>query len=91
MGEIAQRLRKRRLTLLRDPIPEEEENRIDEVRKRLLQLNTISRPPTEPSPALRAEMRATFAEDIERLGKLLDRDLGAWRCPHAWHSDFQGP
>jgi hypothetical protein len=48
------------------------------MRKRLLQLNTVSRPPTEPSPALRAEMRATFAEDIERLGKLLDRDLGAW-------------
>ena len=30
-------------------------------------------------PALREELRETFAEDIERLGKLLDRDLGGWR------------
>jgi hypothetical protein len=52
---------------------------IKRMRKRLLQLNTVSRRPAELSPALRAEMRATFAEDIEQLGKLLDRDLGAWR------------
>jgi len=49
------------------------------MRKRLIELNTVPARPAEPSPALRAEMRATFAEDLEQLGKLLDRDLGAWR------------
>ena len=48
-------------------------------RKRLLQWNTVPHPPAELSPALRDELRATFAEDIERLGKLLDRDLSSWR------------
>jgi hypothetical protein len=48
-------------------------------RKRLLRWNTVSRRPAELSPALRDELRATFAEDIERLGKLLDRDLAGWR------------
>lgn len=48
-------------------------------RKRLIQWNTVPRRPPELSPELRAEIRAVLAADIERLEKLLDRDLGSWR------------
>jgi hypothetical protein len=49
------------------------------VRKRLLEWNTVPRRPAELPPKLREELRETCAEDIERLGKLLDRDLRSWR------------
>jgi len=48
-------------------------------RKRLIQWNTVSRRPAELSPELRREMHDALVDDIERLAKLLDRDLGAWR------------
>ncbi len=48
------------------------------LRKRLMRWNAAPRRPAELSPALRDELGATFAEDIERLGKLLNRDLGSW-------------
>jgi hypothetical protein len=48
-------------------------------RKRLIQWNTVPRQPDELSPELRREMHDALGEDIERLAKLLDRDLGAWR------------
>ena len=52
---------------------------VQRLRKRLIQWNTVARRPAPLPPALREELRETFAEDIERLGKLLDRDLGGWR------------
>jgi hypothetical protein len=49
------------------------------IRRRLKRWNTreVARPPLDP--ALRRELRDFFAADVEKLGKLLDRDLGHWR------------
>jgi hypothetical protein len=54
-------------------------SRLKRFRKWLLKKNTVlrKRPPLEPE--MRDLMRATFAEDIEKLGRLLDRDLSHWR------------
>jgi hypothetical protein len=54
-------------------------SRLRTLRKRLIQWNTVPRRPEPLPPALREELRAAFAEDVERLGKLLDRDLSAWQ------------
>ena len=48
------------------------------VRKRLLKWNRTVAPPTLLSIALREEMCATFAADIEMLSNLLDRDFSHW-------------
>lgn len=59
-------------------------SRLKRLHKRLIQWNTVPRRPDELSPALRAELRAIFAADVERLAMLLDRDLGSWlRAPTA--------
>jgi hypothetical protein len=44
----------------------------------LWQLNTrfVKRPPLEPE--LRKELRRAFAPEVERLGRLLGRDLSHW-------------
>jgi len=54
-------------------------SRVKRIRKWLLGKNTVvrKRPPLEP--AMRSLMRETFAADIEKLGRLLDRDLSHWR------------
>lgn len=49
------------------------------VRSRLLAWNSISSPPAALSPALRDELRETFHDDVEQLGRLLARDLSHWR------------
>lgn len=54
-------------------------SRLKRLRKRLIQWNTVPRRPAALSPALREEVRATLADDIERLAKLLGRDLASWR------------
>jgi hypothetical protein len=48
------------------------------VRTKLLQMNseTKSRPPMDP--ALRRQLLDEFAPEIERLGRLIDRDLSGW-------------
>jgi hypothetical protein len=45
----------------------------------LLAWNSISSPPAALSPALRDELRETFHDDVEQLGRLLARDLSHWR------------
>jgi len=47
------------------------------IRRTLFELNSVvSREPLDP--AVRARLRTEFAPEIERLGKLIDRDLSAW-------------
>jgi hypothetical protein len=46
--------------------------------KRLMRWNTIEARPAPLPAAFRAELRATLAEDVELLGKLLGRDLSHW-------------
>lgn len=41
-------------------------------------LNTRPRRRTPLSPAMREELRDYFADDVERLGRLLQRDLSGW-------------
>ena len=49
------------------------------MRKWLIRQNTLvrKRPPLEQK--MRDLLRESFAEDIEKLGRLLDRDLSHWR------------
>jgi hypothetical protein len=51
------------------------------LRKRLLQWNKIAAPAQPLSPALQLELRAHYKGEIERLGKLIGRDLGHWLLP----------
>lgn len=48
------------------------------LRKWLLKQNLVHRPRPLLSPTLREEILATFQDDIERLGSLLNRDLSCW-------------
>lgn len=53
------------------------------VRERIKRFNTQYRP-RPPMPAhLRESLRVELAPEIDRLGRLLDRDLSAWSAPHA--------
>jgi len=45
---------------------------------RIERLNTTKKPRTEMDPKLRARLTAYFSSDIEKLSKLIDRDLSAW-------------
>lgn len=48
--------------------------------------------PTSMRRSLRAEIRATYAEDVQRLSDLIDRDLDHWIHPHSYGSDSEmGP
>jgi hypothetical protein len=51
---------------------------IAELRKKIVELNTIKerRPPL--SPALRAELVETFRQEVALLSRLLQRDLSHW-------------
>lgn len=46
--------------------------------RRLARWNTIAARPAALTPAFRAQLRSSLAEDIERLGALLGRDLSHW-------------
>src|SRR3954452_14500158 len=51
------------------------------VRRLLLRWNTVS-PPAEPLPtALQTEIRHHFKDEIEHLGRLVNRDLSHWLRP----------
>ena len=54
-------------------------SRVKRMRKWLIKKNTVvrKRPPLDPD--IRRLLRETFAEDIEKLGRLLGRDLSHWR------------
>lgn len=47
-------------------------------RKRLLYWNRADRPAPPLDPSLRGTLRDAFAADVERLGRVLGRDLGHW-------------
>ena len=49
------------------------------MRKWLIRKNTVVRKRPPLTQDMRNLLRETFAEDIERLGRLLDRDLSHWR------------
>lgn len=51
------------------------------LRKRLLQWNSIPRSPERLSLALQREISDEFRAEIERLGRLLGRDLSHWLQP----------
>jgi len=46
--------------------------------KRLARWNTLDARPATLTPAFRAQLRSSLADDIERLGALLGRDLSHW-------------
>ena len=48
---------------------------------RLRQWNTVYRPRPALAPELRRQLQHEFAAEIERLGKLIGRDLSAWLAP----------
>jgi len=54
-------------------------SRVKRIRKWLLEKNTVVRKRPPPEESMRNLMRETFAGDIEKLGRLLDRDLSHWK------------
>ena len=48
------------------------------MRTRLLEMNSEARPRAPMDPALRRQLLDEFRPEIERLGRLIDRDLSAW-------------
>lgn len=53
-------------------------SRISAARKRLLEWNSAPAPRAKLSPAVRREIRDLYADDIDKLGRLLGRDLSHW-------------
>jgi hypothetical protein len=51
------------------------------LRKRLLQWNKVIAPAEPLSPQLQLELRAHFKPEIDRLGRLIGRDLSSWLLP----------
>ena len=49
------------------------------LRKRLVRFNTVKRKPAPLDDHMREILRETFAGDIERLGRLIGRDLSHWK------------
>ena len=47
--------------------------------KKLVKFNRVMQTPEPFSPELRARLRDAFAEDVHKLGTILDRDLSHWR------------
>jgi hypothetical protein len=47
-------------------------------RKRLIALNQTAPPPTRISAEVRQEIREALSNDIDHLGRLIDRDLSHW-------------
>lgn len=54
-------------------------SRVKRMRKWLLGKNTAVRKRPPLDPAMRRQLQQAFAADIEKLGRLLDRDLGHWQ------------
>jgi hypothetical protein len=51
------------------------------VRTRLLEMNSQAKPRAPMDPELRRQLLEEFRPEIERLGRLIDRDLSAWLPP----------
>ena len=49
--------------------------------RRIQSANVDQRPRSAMAPELRRSLQAEFADDVARLGALLDRDLSAWTTP----------
>jgi hypothetical protein len=48
------------------------------IRTRMLAMNSEAKPRAPMDPALRRQLIDEFTPDIERLGRLIGRDLSAW-------------
>jgi hypothetical protein len=48
------------------------------VRTRLLEANSEAKPRAPMDPALRRQLIDEFTPEVERLGRLIGRDLSAW-------------
>jgi len=48
------------------------------MRTRMLEMNSEARPRPPMDPQLRRQLIEEFTPEIERLGRLIDRDLSAW-------------
>jgi hypothetical protein len=55
--------------------------KIMSLRKRLLRWNRVARPAERVSPHVQRQVRAKLKDEIDRLGRLLDRDLTHWLKP----------
>ena len=53
------------------------------MRSRMLEMNSQARPRPPMDPALRRQLLDEFRPEIERLGRLIERDLSAWLEPPA--------
>jgi hypothetical protein len=51
------------------------------LRGRLLALNSRREARSPMDPALRARLQAEFRPEVERLGRLIGRDLSGWSAP----------
>jgi hypothetical protein len=60
-------------------------------RKRLLQWNHASVPPTYLDPSLRQEIRERLTSDIDRLASLIGRDLSHWLAVESAATSSPGP
>ena len=48
------------------------------MRTRMLEMNSEAKPRPPMDPVLRRQLIEEFTPEIERLGRLIDRDLSAW-------------
>ena len=55
--------------------------KIMSVRKRLLRWNRVAQPAERVSPTVQRQVRAQLKQEIDRLGRLIDRDLTHWLQP----------
>jgi len=56
---------------------------IEKARKALLKWNEADARPAELSPTMRAEIRANYRDDVDRLGRIVGRDLDHWLAADA--------
>ncbi|MCP5372504.1 MAG: sulfotransferase domain-containing protein [Hyphomicrobiales bacterium] len=61
------------------------------VRQWIKKLNSVDEPRPPMRPETRARLNAVFAEDVDRLGRLLGRDLSHWVAPPKASSDPEAP
>ncbi|HEY5489159.1 MAG TPA: hypothetical protein VIK00_04900, partial [Candidatus Limnocylindrales bacterium] len=53
------------------------------MRTRMLEMNSEAKPRPPMDPALRRKLIEEYTPEIERLAKLIDRDLSSWLEPPA--------
>jgi len=52
---------------------------VSRVISKIRQFNMIKKPPPPLDPAIRAILKESYSDDIEKLGRLLHRDLSHWK------------